>query len=122
MKAYCGRRLTPPHKTASDVEVITRDHLGHRILSPLPSQKLRNHSPDGFSWGYNGSGPAQLALAILFDATLNEDLALANYQDFKSQFVATWGDNWCVLMSEIDEFLRQARLDEDANESGGHAY
>ena len=26
-----------------------------------------NHSPDGFEWGYTGSGPAQLALAILCD-------------------------------------------------------
>ena len=28
---------------------------------------LRNHSPTGFSWGYGGSGPAQLALAICAD-------------------------------------------------------
>ena len=28
-------------------------------LSPRPSWKLRNHSPDGFAWGYGGSGPAQ---------------------------------------------------------------
>jgi len=30
-----------------------------------PRNKVRNHSPDGFEWGYAGSGPAQLALAIL---------------------------------------------------------
>lgn len=29
---------------------------------------LRNHSPTGAEWGYGGSGPAQLALAILSDA------------------------------------------------------
>lgn len=28
---------------------------------------LVNHSPTGFAWGYGGSGPAQLALAILAD-------------------------------------------------------
>lgn len=28
---------------------------------------LFNHSPSGFSWGYGGSGPAQLALGILCD-------------------------------------------------------
>lgn len=28
---------------------------------------VRNHSPDGFNWGYGGSGPSQLALAILID-------------------------------------------------------
>ena len=34
----------------------------------LPSRlDLANHSPDGLNWGYSGSGPAQLALAILAD-------------------------------------------------------
>lgn len=30
-----------------------------------PRNDLWDHSPSGFSWGYGGSGPAQLALAIL---------------------------------------------------------
>jgi len=30
------------------------------------------HSPDGFSWGYGGSGPADLARCILIDALGNE--------------------------------------------------
>jgi hypothetical protein len=30
-----------------------------------PSLKIQSHSPDGFEWGYGGSGPAQAALAIL---------------------------------------------------------
>lgn len=30
-----------------------------------PRFDLRRHSPDGFSWGYGGSGPAQTALAIM---------------------------------------------------------
>lgn len=29
-----------------------------------PRFDLRFHSPDGFEWGYGGSGPAQLALAL----------------------------------------------------------
>jgi hypothetical protein len=29
-----------------------------------PRHDLYNHSPDGFEWGYHGSGPAQLALAL----------------------------------------------------------
>ena len=32
-----------------------------------PRLDLRNHSPTGFSWGYLGSGCAQLALALLVD-------------------------------------------------------
>jgi hypothetical protein len=36
---------------------------------PLASRlDIINHSPTGFDWGYGGSGPAQLALAILADA------------------------------------------------------
>src|SRR5467141_965015 len=35
---------------------------------PLPLHlEARNHSPTGFAWGYGGSGPAQLALALLID-------------------------------------------------------
>jgi len=33
-----------------------------------PRNSLVDHSPDGFEWGYGGSGPAQLALALLADA------------------------------------------------------
>jgi Family of unknown function (DUF6166) len=32
-----------------------------------PRCDLRNNASTGFVWGYNGSGPAQLALAILID-------------------------------------------------------
>ena len=52
-------------------------------LDPRPSQRLMNHSPDGFNWGYGGSGPAQLALAILLAAGLTSRQALTHYQRFK---------------------------------------
>src|SRR5208282_6015903 len=64
---------------------------------PLPLHlELRNHSPTGFAWGYGGSGPAQLALAILMDATGEQALALRHYQEFKFQFVAGWSDSWRI--------------------------
>jgi hypothetical protein len=56
---------------------------GARIPLPLHLE-LRNHSPTGFAWGYGGSGPAQLALALLVDATQDQTLALRHYQDFVS--------------------------------------
>jgi hypothetical protein len=60
-----------------------------KLLTPDRSLKVRNHSPTGFNWGYGGSGPAQLALAILLEkAPL--DVAKANYQDFKFEYVAKW--------------------------------
>lgn len=48
---------------------------------------LVGHSPDGFGWGYGGSGPAQLAVAILAHAT-SDDFAVQKYQRFKADVVA----------------------------------
>ena len=56
-------------------------------LSPAESLALANHSPDGFLWGYSGSGPAQLALAVLLRLG-PRDAALAHYQGFKEHVVA----------------------------------
>lgn len=56
-------------------------------LFPGESQKIINHSPDGFAWGYGGSGPAQLALAILLKFLPKED-ASARYQQFKWDVIA----------------------------------
>lgn len=68
--------------------IVSREILidGNRLL-PDKSQKIRNHSPDGFSWGYGGSGPAQLALAILLKFH-SQEFALRYYQNFKWKFVA----------------------------------
>lgn len=59
-----------------------------KILDPAPSQRVRNHSPDGFNWGYAGSGPAQLALAIVLASGVPASVALRHYQAFKFQFIA----------------------------------
>jgi len=56
-------------------------------LSPGPSQKIWNHSPDGFNWGYGGSGPAQLALAILLEF-YDSNYAVRRHQDFKWKYIA----------------------------------
>ena len=51
------------------VEVIQ----GQRVvlLSLKPSLQIVEHSPEGFNWEYEGSGPAQLALGILYEVTGN---------------------------------------------------
>ena len=80
-------------------------------LSPKPSQKLRNHSPDGFQFGYGGSGPAQLALALLLDATSDPGEAQEYYQSFKWDQVAHWGEEWSTLRSDI---LKWVQFQKDA--------
>lgn len=69
-------------------------------LQLKPSQKLRNHSPTGFCWGYTGSGPAQLALALLLAAGVEKHDAEYLYQLFKTQHVARWpnGQDFAVKM------------------------
>ena len=57
-------------------------------LLPEESLRLRNHSPDGFSWSYSGSGPAQLALAIC-NAIMGPDKAMDVYQNFKFKHIAS---------------------------------
>ena len=63
MKRYEGRR-------EGYAAIVTVD--GRRLN---PRLDLWNHSPTGFEWGYGGSGPAQLALAILADHLGNDEQA-----------------------------------------------
>lgn len=88
-------------------------------LYPGPSLTLCDHSPDGFNWGFSGSGPAQLALALLLDATTDPELALANYQAFKFEKVAGWGKEWSITRSEIllwVELQKKQQLEAMANQ------
>lgn len=77
-----------------------------RELSPERSQRLCNHSPDGFQWGYAGSGPAQLALALLLDHTGKKEFSLANYQAFKYEVVARMPGEFKLTDSEINLWLK----------------
>jgi hypothetical protein len=67
-----------------------------------PRWDLRNHSPDGFNWGYGGSGPAQLALAIVAAVLGDDALALELYQSYKHHLIAGISvDNWRLPASEV---------------------
>lgn len=70
-----------------------------------PRHDLMNHSPSGFEWGYGGSGPAQLALAILAHE-LGARKALKLYQDFKWDIIAQLNPNeWEITSEEIQRWL-----------------
>jgi hypothetical protein len=75
-----------------------------------PRFDLRTHSPDGFEWGYGGSGPAQLALALLADCLNDDGGALALYQDFKRAVVASLPrDAWTLTEEEVRRAVRKLR-------------
>lgn len=85
--------------------VLIRDEQGIKTNVP---RIIERHSPNGYEWGYAGSGPADLALNIIeyyVRVLRNEgveignphkmregvahDLTLWIYQDFKCDFIAT---------------------------------
>lgn len=79
-----------------------------------PRHDLRNHSPDGFNWGYGGSGPAQLALALCASVLGNDRNAQLVYQAFKWAWVSTLeADEWEVeeveLLRIIGELVSKAQ-------------
>jgi hypothetical protein len=58
------------------------------VTRPLPTHhELRNHSPGGFEWGYAGSGPAQLALAMCVEL-VGDRVAEYVYQGVKDRLVS----------------------------------
>jgi len=118
MKTYSGSRDIT--KTAHVIVVVeTGKHY------PLPLRlDLFNHSPGGFEWGYGGSGPAQLALAILADALCAPDAkkgrddwqdddddprlrAVRLHQPFKWAFITPLTrDDWTITEQAVHDFVR----------------
>jgi len=93
--AYTGRR---------------RSTERNRVIGPNgqrldPHTDLVNHSPTGLEWGYGGSGPAQLALALLADQYA-DPVVLDHYQDFKNDVVAPLdGDEWALDTATVKNYL-----------------
>jgi hypothetical protein len=87
---------------------------GRRARKLDPRSDIRNHSPDGFQWGYAGSGPAQLALALVADATGDDDLTRRTYQRFKFKVVAGLGEAWKMTAGDIVAIVAELAKREDA--------
>ena len=103
MKIYRGWRS----KFGTRVLVEDRGRL-HYLKRHDPA----NHSPDGFEWGYGGSGPACLASSLAQDATG----CTCGYQHLKREFVAKLDEEkWMITEDEIRAVLSVERgVDHDA--------
>ena len=91
------------HHTAQGT-LVTVTRSGR--TKPLdPGYDLWNNPPTGFSWGYSGSGPAQLALVILTDyfgaKPGGRALAEALYEPFKFTVIAVLPDCWEMNFEEV---------------------
>lgn len=92
---------------------MTRDiWIDGELLDPTSSQKVRNHSPDGFNWSYGGSGPAQLALAIMLKFT-NKETAQRLYQDFKWEVIAGLPRGDFEIELDIKQWINERKSKND---------
>lgn len=102
MRTYRGKR------TARGAVVTVDGRSLARCLN------LFNHSPGGFEWGYGGSGPAQLALAILADHLGRDghDLAIKLHQRFKFSVVAGLPhDGWTLTGDDVAAAIQRLSAD-----------
>jgi hypothetical protein len=80
-------------------------------LPPLLPNELR-HSPAGFNFGYLGSGPAELARAILI-ALVPDDPVVRHpgcYQRFKAEVIARLqGDGFTLPSTAVENWYRAWR-------------
>ena len=98
MKTYSGVR------TDGGCAVTVADDDGCRGLDPRFD--LRTHSATGFEWGYGGSGPAQLALALAADVLGDDEAAQDVYQRLKFKVVSRLpAEGWTLTEGELADTL-----------------
>lgn len=83
------------------------------VLDPKPSQRIINHSPNGFNWGYSGSGPGQLALAILLHFS-DSMTAIRLYQEFKTAFIQTLDEEFSLKKDLVRAWLLERMTPDEA--------
>jgi len=111
-KVYSGVKLDPGQGGPIPVYVSVF-RSGEKIASSIyPLKHIVRHSPSGFQWGYNGSGPSDLALAVLADLIgLEAASERGFYIDFRRRFVAPAGQVFRVdeldVWAWIDEVMRE---------------
>lgn len=92
-----GRRIGPNRRV----------WLDDQELLPARSLAVSNHSPDGFEWGYGGSGPTQLALAIMLELVPDVRLAQSLYQQFKWDFIASIEGDEFVMGINAGDWMKK---------------
>lgn len=90
---------------------IVNCHYSDGTIELLPLYlEHYNRSPTGFSWGYAGSGPHQLAFSILFHYTNNKDFSTTHAHDLVVDFICQLsGDAWELPIEELIEFIEEQK-------------
>jgi len=75
---------------------------------PLPErQDIAHLSRDGFEWSYEGSAPAQLALALLADHLNDDARALRLHEAFMRDVVANFANEWEMTSDDMDAVIEK---------------
>ena len=99
-KTYTGYRLPGQHG-AADQGIVTVHQEGQPPRPLDPRFDLRRHT-DSLNWGYGGSGPAQLALALAADVLGDDALAQEVHQRLKASLVAGLPqDGWSLDEAQL---------------------
>jgi hypothetical protein len=79
-----------------------------KVIKRYPLKHIERHSPDGFNFGFEGSGPADLALSILTDFLEDRAAAELVYQEFKRAHIATHkGNALSILGFQIRNWIEK---------------
>lgn len=109
-KSYVGRRSKNDRYAVKVVD-------GDRVRTLPLCRNLVAHS-HGFAWGYSGSGPAQLALAILVDYLQDPEKAVRYHQKFKFMVIAGLpSEGWELPESVVSEAIKGLEAEENSTES-----
>lgn len=102
-----GDRRILVHRQGDRVYAFHARHNGKKFVDIQPVKHVVRHSPDGFQFGYAGSGPHDLSLSILV-AVLGEP-AEAYYNAFTRDVVSQQTkDSWGVSAQQVWDWYTAA--------------
>jgi hypothetical protein len=106
VKTFTGYRVRDEH--GHSVQAVVKVHEKGREPRPLPLRHdLRLHSAE-FNWGYGGSGPAQLSLALAAEVTGDDEAAQDVYQQLKRKVVGRLPeDGWTLSEDQLRQAIRE---------------
>lgn len=118
MKTYHGYRQMECGNDGTPISsrcIVTVTVNGHK--RPLrPRNDIRDHSPAGFEWGYGGSGPAQLSLALVADCCGREMAVPPIYQRVKRLVASLPHDGWTMTEEQVREAVEEAQREAGLNQ------
>ena len=101
------------HRQSGKAQVFRRIKAGNQTGPQLqPRLDVRSYSPGGLEWGYLGSGPNQLSLALLVDYLGDVAQAEDLHQDFKNAVVIYLPEKeWTLSNEDIADALAVIRAE-----------